>query len=185
MLPTTNWFCSPSTKRHFSFSENKSSSPPSKAPHQVQTLNSTTPNALILMTFQFQAKFPQPDLTAPIPQAPLINQPLVNNTFRNNKNRVHKVVRPIALPVPNIPNIPLGRHFVPNMSHWRFPQQTVNSQPRHYHSVPPNVQPHIVPSSTNVPLRIYQNSLLLIDRQSPSGAQQENPIAATSNIVPV
>ena len=51
-------------------------------------------------------------------------------------------------------------------------------------SVPPNVQAHIVPSSTNVPLRIYQNSPLLIDMQSTSGAQQENPIATTNNVVP-
>ena len=51
-------------------------------------------------------------------------------------------------------------------------------------SLPPNVHTHIAPSSTNVPLRIYQNSPTLIDMQSPSGAQQENLIATTSNAVP-
>ena len=34
------------------------------------------------------------------------------------------------------------------------------------------------------PLRIYQNSPPLIDMQSPFCAQQENPIATTSNVVP-
>ena len=50
-------------------------------------------------------------------------------------------------------------------------------------SVPLNVQAHILPSNSNIPHRIYSNSPLLIDMQSPSGAQQENPITTTSNVV--
>ena len=86
-----------------------------------------------------------------------------------------------------MPNIPLGQNFVPNMSHWRFPQHRtsiVNQDTTTVNSLPPNVHPHIAPSSTNVPLQIYQNSPPLIDMQSPSGAQQENLIATTSNVVP-
>ena len=48
----------------------------------------------------------------------------------------------------------------------------------------PNVQAHIAPSVTNFPQRIYSNSPILIDMQSPSGPQQENPIATASNVVP-
>ena len=117
----------------------------------------------------------------------MINQPLVNNTFRNNNNRVNEVVRPVAAPVPNMPNIPLGQHFVPNMNHWRFPQHRpsiVKQYTTTVNSVPPNLQAHIAPSNTDVPLRIYQNPPLLIDMQSPSGTQQENPIATTSNVEP-
>ena len=128
-----------------------------------------------------------PNLTAPIPHAPFINQPLVNKTFQNNNNRVHKVVRPVAPPVPSMRNIPLGQNFVPNMSHWRFPQSRpsiVNQDTTTVNSLPPNVHTHIAPSSTNPPLRTYQNSPPLIDMQSPSGAQQENLIATTSNVVP-
>ena len=128
-----------------------------------------------------------PNLTAPIQHAPLINQPLVNNTFQNNKNRVHKVVRSVAPPIPNMPNIPLGQKFVPNLSQWRFPQHRpsiVNQDAITVNSLPPNVHTHIAPSSTNIPQRIYSNSPLLIDMQSASGAQQENPIATTSNVVP-
>ena len=127
------------------------------------------------------------NLTAPIPRAPLINQPLVKNTFQNNNNRVHKVVRSIAPPVLNMPNISLGQKFVPNMSHWRFPQHIpsiVNQETTTVNSVPPNIQTYIAPSSTNVPLRIYQNSFLLIDMQSPSGEQQKNPTATICNVVP-
>ena len=127
-----------------------------------------------------------PYLTAPIPHAPLINQPLVNNNFRNSNNRVHKVVRSVAPPFPNMPNIPLGRSFVPNLSHWRFPQHKpslVNQDITTVNNVAPNVQAHIAPSVTNFPQRIYSNSRLLIDMQSPSGTHQENPIATTSNIV--
>ena len=58
-----------------------------------------------------------PNLTALIPHAPLINQPLVNNNFQNSNNRVHKVVRSVAPPFPNMPNISLVQSFVPNMSH--------------------------------------------------------------------
>ena len=126
-----------------------------------------------------------PNLTAPIPQATLDNQPLVK-TFQNNNNRVHKVVRSVAPPVPTMPNIPLGQNFVPNMSHWRFPQHRpsiFNQDTTTVNSLPPNVHTHIAPSST-VPLRIYQNSPPFIDMQSPSGAQQENLIATTSNVVP-
>ena len=86
-----------------------------------------------------------------------------------------------------MPNIPFGQNFVPNMSHWRFPQQRpsiVNQDTQTVNSLPPNVHTHIAPSSTYVPLRIYQNSPPLIDMQSPSGAQQENLISTTSNIVP-
>ena len=128
-----------------------------------------------------------PNLTAPIPHAPLINQLLVNNAFQNSNNRVHKVVCSVAPPVPNMPNIPLGQNFVPNMSHWRFPQHRpliVNQDITTVNSLPPKVHTHIAPSSTNVPLRFYQNSTSLIDMQSPSGAQQENLIATTSNVVP-
>ena len=102
-----------------------------------------------------------PNITAPILQSPLINQPLVNNTFQNNNNRVHKVVRPVAPPVPNMRNIPLGQNFVPNMSHWRFAQHRpsiVNHDINTVNSVPPNVQAHILPSNTNIPQRIYSNS---------------------------
>ena len=128
-----------------------------------------------------------PNLTAPIPHAPLINPPLVNNTFQNNNNPVHKAVRSVAAPVPNMPHIPFGQNFVPNMSHWRFPQQRpsiVNQDTTTVNSLPPNVHTHIATSSTYVPLRIYQNSPPLIDMQSPLGAQQENLIATTSNVVP-
>ena len=128
-----------------------------------------------------------PNLTAPIPHAPLINHPFVNKTFQNNNNRVHKDVRSVAPPVPNMPNIPLGQNFVPNMSHWRFPQHRpsiVNQDTTTVNSLPPNVHTHIAPSSTYVSLRIYQNSPPLIDMQSPLGAQQENPIMTTSNVVP-
>ena len=128
-----------------------------------------------------------PNLTAPIPHAPLINQPLVNNNFQNNNNPVHKVVRSVAPPFPNMPNIPLGKNFVPNMSHWRFPQHRpsiVNQDTTTVNSLPPNVHAHIAPSVTNFPQQIFSNSPLLIDMQSPSGTHQENPIATTSNIVP-
>ena len=126
-----------------------------------------------------------PIFTAPIPHATLVNQPLVK-TFQNNNNRVHKVVRSVAPPVPNMPNIPLGQNFVPNMSHWRFPQHRpsiVNQDKTTVNSLPPNVHTHIASSSTNVPLRTYQNSPPLIDMQSPLAAQQENLIA-TTNVVP-
>ena len=128
-----------------------------------------------------------PNLTAPIPHAPLFNPPLVNNTFQNNNNPVHKAESSDAAPVQNMPNIPFGQNFVPNMSHWRFPQHRpsiVNQDTTTVNSLPPNVHTHIAPSSTYVPLRIYQNSPPLIDMQSPFGAQQENPIATTSNVVP-
>ena len=126
-----------------------------------------------------------PNLTAPIPHASLVNQPLVK-PFQNNNNRVYKVVRSVAPPVPNMP-ISLLAKTLPNMSHWRFPQHTpsiVNQDTTTVNSLPPNVHTHIAPSSTNVPLRIYQNSPPLIVMQSPSSAQQENLIATTSNAVP-
>ena len=122
-----------------------------------------------------------PDLTAPIPHAPLINQPLVHNTFQNNTNQVQKVVRSVAPPVPNIPNISLDQHFVPNMSHWRFQHHRpslVNQDITTVNNVAPNVQAHITLSVTNVPQKIKSNSPVLIDMQ------QENPIATTSNVVP-
>ena len=103
-----------------------------------------------------------PNLTAPIPQATLDNQSLVK-TFQNNNNRVHKIVRSVAPPVPNMPNIPLGQNFVPNMSHWRFPQHgpsIFNQDTTTVNSLPPNVHAHIAPSSTYVPPRIYHNSPL-------------------------
>ena len=127
-----------------------------------------------------------PNLIAPIPHAPSINQSLVNNTFQNNNNRLHKIVRPVAAPVPSMPNIPLGLHFVPNMSHWRFLQpipSVVNQDTTTVNSVPPNVRAHIAPSSSNFPLRVYHNSPLLVDMQSPSGAQQEELIASTTKVV--
>ena len=124
-----------------------------------------------------------PNLSAPIPHAPLINQPLVNNNFQNSNNRVHKVVRSVAPPFPNMPNIPLGQSFVPNMSHWRFSQHKPSLVNQDITTVN-NVAPHIAPSVINFPQQIYSNSPLLIDMQSPSGTHQENPIATTSNIVP-
>ena len=129
-----------------------------------------------------------PNLTAPIPHTPLINQPLVSNNFQNSNNRVHKVVRSVAPPFPNMPNISLGQSVVPNMSHWRFLQHKpslVNQDVTTVNNVAPNVQAHIAPSVTNSPQQIYSNSPLLIDMQSPSGAQQVNPTAITSNVVPV
>ena len=128
-----------------------------------------------------------PNLTAPIPHAPLINHPFVNKTFQNNNNRVHKDVRSVAPPVPNMPSITLGQNFVPNRSHWRLSQHRpsiVNQDTTTVNSLPPNVHTRIAPSSTYFPLRIYQNSPPLIDMQSPLGAQQENPIVTTSNVVP-
>ena len=86
-----------------------------------------------------------------------------------------------------MPNIPLGQSFVPNMSHWRFPQHRpslVNQDITTVNNVAPNVQAHIAPSVTNFPQQIYSKTPLLIDMQSPSGTHQENPIATTSNIVP-
>ena len=194
MLPTTNWFCSPSTKRHsFSFSDDKSSSPRNKrsrATKRPPSPNTQQHNSKPARLNDLPDPNPvfAPNFTAPIPHAPLINQPLLNNTFRNNINRVHKVVRPVVAPAfPILPNIPLGQHFVTNMIHWSFPQHrpsTGNQDTTTVNSVPPNVQAHIAPSKTNVPLQIYQNSPLLTDMQSPSGTQQENPIATTSNFVP-
>ena len=86
-----------------------------------------------------------------------------------------------------MPNISLGQHFVPNTSHWRFPQHKpslVNQDITTVNNVAPNVQAHIAPSVTNFPHQIYSNSSLLIDGQSPSGTQQVNPTATTSNVVP-
>ena len=139
------------------------------------------------MTFPFRLPVFAPNLTAPIPHAPLINQPLVNNNFKNSNNQVHKVVRSVAPPFPNMPNIPLGQSFVPNMSHWRFPQRKpslVNQDITTVNSVAQNVQAPVAPSVTNLPQQIYSNSPLLIDMQSPAGAQHINPAAITSNVVP-
>ena len=91
------------------------SAPPSPNTQQHNT-EPARPNDLPIQNPVFS-----PNLTAPIPHAPSINQPLVNNTLQNNNNRVHKVVRSVAPLVPNMPNIPLGQNFVPNMRHWRFP----------------------------------------------------------------
>ena len=126
------------------------------------------------------------NVTAPILHTQMINQPPVYNTFQNNNNRVNKVIRSVAPPFLTMPNIPLGQNFVPNMSHWRFPQHRpsiVNQNTTTVNSLPPNVHAHIAPSSTYVPPRIYHNSPPLIDMQSPLGAQQENLIA-TTNVVP-
>ena len=156
------------------------SAPPSPI---IQQHNSepTHPNVLPIQNPVFA-----PNLTAPIPHATLVNPPLVNYTFQNNNNPVHKAVRSVAAPVPNMPNIPFCQNFVPNMSHWRFPQQRpsiVNQDTTTVNSLPPNVHTHIASSSTYVPLRIYQNSPPLIDMQSPSVAQQENLITTTINVV--
>ena len=193
--PDNKLILSPSTKRHSSLPPfpttihpapaiNVSlhpSAPPS--PHTEQHNSEPThSNDLPIPNPVFA-----PNLTAPIPHALLIIQPLINNTFQNIKNRVHKVLRPVAPPAPNILNIPLGQHFVQSMSHWRFPEHRlsiVKQDTTTVKSVPSNVQAHIAHSSTNLPLRIYQKSLLLIDMQSSSGAQQENLIATTSNVVP-
>ena len=96
-------------------------------------------------------------------------------------------MRSVAPPVPNMPSIPLGQNFLPNMSHWRFAQHRasiVNQDFNTVNSVPLSVQAHILPSNTNIPQQLYSNSPLLIDMQLPSGTQQENPIATKSNIVP-
>ena len=157
------------------------SAPPSPNTQQ-HNYQSTHPNDFPIPNPVFA-----PNLTAPIPHAPLINQPPVHNTFQNNTNQVHEFIRPVAPLVLNIPNIPLGQHFVPNMSHWRFPQHRpslVNQDIATVNNVAPNVQAHIAPSVTKFPQQIYSNSTPLIDMQSPYGAQQENPIATTSNIVP-
>ena len=72
------------------------------------------------------------------------------------------------------------------MNHWRFPQKRptlANQENTTVSNAAPNVQAHIAPSITNVSQRIYQNSALLTDMESPSGTQQENPIAITSNVV--
>ena len=160
--------------------------PCTQAPHQVQTLNITTPNPLVLMIFPFRTQSSHLISLLPSHTPPLINQPLVNNNFQNSNNRVHKVVRSVAPPFPNMPNIPLGQSFVPNMSHWRFPQHRpslVNQDITTVINVAPNVQAHIASSVSNFPQQIYSNSPRLIERQSPSGTHQENPIATTSNIV--
>ena len=81
-----------------------------------------------------------------------------------------------------MPNIPFGQNFVPNMSHWRFPQHRLSLVNQDITTVN-KVQAHIAPSITNVPHRIYQNSPLWIDMQSPSGTKQENPFATTSNVL--
>ena len=133
------------------------SAPPSP---NIQQHNSepTHPNVLLIPNPVFV-----PNHTAPIAHAPVINQLLVNNTFQNNNNRVHKVVRSVAPPVPKMPNIPLGQNFVPNMSHWRFPlhrSSKVNQGATTVNSLPPDVHTQIAISSTNVPLQIHQNSPL-------------------------
>ena len=71
------------------------------------------------------------------------------------------------------------------MSNWRLPQQPsiVNQDINTVKSVPPNVQAHLLPASTNIPQHLYPNSPLLIDRQLPSGIKLENPIATTCNVV--
>ena len=82
------------------------------------------------------------------------------------------MVRSVAPPVANMPNIPLGQNFVPNMSHWGFPQHRpsiINQDINTVNSVPPNVQAHILPLKIKIPQKIYSSSSLLIDMQSPSG----------------
>ena len=61
-----------------------------------------------------------PNLTGLILHASLISQPHLHNNFQNCTNRVHKVGRSVAPPALNMPNIPPGQKFVPNMSYWRF-----------------------------------------------------------------
>ena len=192
MLPTTNYFFPRAPKATLPpFPTTNLSAPainvplhPSAPPSQnTQQHNSEPahPNDLPIPNPVFA-----PNLTAPIPHATLVNQPLVK-IFQNNNNRVQKIVRSVAPPVPNMPNIPLGQNFVPNLSHWRFPQHRpsiFNQDTTTVNSLPPNVHIHIAPSSIKFPLRIYQNSPPLIDMQSLSGAQQENLIKTTSNVVP-
>ena len=109
MLPTANWFCPPSTKRHSSyFSENKSSSHRNKrslAPSAPPSPNIQQHNTELAHPNDLPISNPiiAPNLTVPIPHATLINQPPVNNSFQNNNNQLHKVVRPVAAPVPNMP----------------------------------------------------------------------------------
>ena len=136
-----------------------------RAPPKSKQHNSepTHPNALPI---------PNP-LFAPNLPAPILSDCCLQH-FSKNTNQVHKIVCSVAPPVPNIPNIPLGHYFVPNMSQWRFPQHRpsiVNQDTTTVNSAPPNVQAHIAHSNTKVPLRIYQNSPVLINMQSPSGAQ--------------
>ena len=104
------------------------------------------------MTLPFRTQ--SSHLTSLFPYAPLINQPLVKNTFQNNNNRVYKVVRSVAPPVANMPDIPLGQNFVPNMSHWGFPQHRpsiINQDINTVNSVPPIVQAHILSLKINIP----------------------------------
>ena len=73
------------------------------------------------------------------------------------------------------------------MKHWRFAQHIpliANQSTTTVNSSTSKKQAHSALSTTNVPLRIYQNSPPLIDMQSPSGIQQENPIATGSKVVP-
>ena len=83
-------------------------------------------------------------------------------------------------------NIRLGQTFLTNLSQRRFLQHRtsiVNRDLNNANSAPPIAQAHILPSNINVTQITYQNSPLLIDMQSPSGTQQENPMATTSNVV--
>ena len=142
MLPTTNYFVprAPNattppfpTTNHPATAINVSLQPSGPPSPNIQQHNSEPlhPNDLPIPNSIFA-----PNLTASIPRAPLINQPLVHNTFQNNTNGVHKVVRSVDPPVPNIPNIPLGQHIVSNTSHWRFSTaHTVISQSRHYYRI--------------------------------------------------
>ena len=128
MLPTTNYFVPRAPNATLSpFPKTNNPAPvindpfnPSAPPSlntQQHNPEPTHPNALPIPNPVFA-----PNLTAPIPHAPLINQPPFLNTFQNNTSQVLKVVRSVAPPVPNMPNIPFGQNFVPNMGHWRFPQ---------------------------------------------------------------
>ena len=129
------------------------------------------------MTFPFRTHFSHLSSVLPSHTPLLIIQPLVHNTFQNNTKQVHTVVRPVAPPVPNIPNILLGQHFMTNISHWRFPQHRpplVNQNITPVNNVAPNVQAHIAPSVSNFPQQICSNAPLFIDMPSSFGTQQEN-----------
>ena len=83
-------------------------------------------------------------------------------------------------------NIALGQNFVPNRSHWRFPEHRTsiaNQGTNNLNSVPLNIKADSSPSAPNIPLRIHQISVLLIDTQSPFSIRQKNLITTAINVV--
>ena len=81
----------------------------------------------------------------------------------------------------------LVKNFVPNLSHWRFPQHRpsiVNQDTNTVNSVPLNVQPTFCPQKLIIHNKYIWVHPLLVDMQSPSGTKQENPIATSNYFVP-